>query len=65
MIGTDGIYRVIRYLPSPPDQPSDYEIYDAGPMSPAMIKAFLDTRPWSQAREDQFRGVDGRRIPQE
>jgi hypothetical protein len=65
MICTDGVYRVIRYLPGPTDQPSDYEIYDAKPMSPEMIKAYLDTRPWSQETEDQFRGADGRTIPQE
>jgi hypothetical protein len=65
MICTDGVYRVLHYLPTPPDQPSDYEIYDAKPMSPEMIKAFLDTQPWSQAKEDRFRGADGRTVPQE
>jgi hypothetical protein len=65
MICTDGVCRVIHYLPTPPDQPTDYEIYDAKPMSPEMIKAFLDTRPWNQEKEDSFRGADGRKIPQE
>ncbi|KAH9875221.1 hypothetical protein J1614_004712, partial [Plenodomus biglobosus] len=65
LICTDGVYRVLHYLPTPPNQPTDYEIYDAKPMSPEMIKAYLDTRPWSQEREDRFRGADGRRIPQE
>jgi hypothetical protein len=65
MVCTDGVYRIVHYLPGPSDQPTDYEIYDAKPMSPEMIKAYLDTRPWSQAREDQFRGADGRTIPQE
>jgi hypothetical protein len=65
MICTDGVYRVLHYLPTPPDQPTRYEIYDAKPMSPEMIKAYLDTLPWSQAKEDQFRGADGRTIPQE
>jgi hypothetical protein len=65
MICTDGVYRVTRYLPGPTDQPSDYEIYDAKPMSPEMIKAYLDTRPWSQETEDQFRGADGRTVLQE
>ena len=65
MICTDGVYRVLHYLPTPPDLPTDYEIYDAKPMSPAMIKAYLDTRRWSQATEDRFRGADGRTIPQE
>jgi hypothetical protein len=63
--GTDGVYRVLHYLPTPPDQPTDYEIYDAKPMSPEMIKAYLDTRPWSQETEDRFRGADGRTVPQE
>jgi hypothetical protein len=65
MICTDGVCRVLHYLPTPPDLPTDYEIYDAKPMSPAMIKAYLDTRRWSQATEDRFRGADGRTIPQE
>jgi hypothetical protein len=65
MMCTDGVYRVLHYLPTPPDQPTIYEIYDAKPMSPEMIKAYLDTLPWSQAKEDQFRGADGRTIPQE
>jgi len=63
-ICTDGVYRVLHYMPTPPDQPTDYEIYDAKPMSPEMIKAYLDTLPWSQAREDRFRGADGRTIQQ-
>ncbi|EAT78043.1 hypothetical protein HBH56_203050 [Parastagonospora nodorum] len=65
MVCTDGVYRVLHYLPTPPDLPTDYEIYDAKPMSPSMIKAYLDTRRWSQATEDRFRGADGRTIPQE
>jgi hypothetical protein len=63
MICTDGVYRILHYLPTPPDQSTDYEIYDAKPMSPEMIKAYLDTLPWSQAKEDRFRGADGRTIP--
>jgi hypothetical protein len=65
LISTDGVYRVLRYLPTPSDQPTEYEIYDAKPMSPEMIKAYLDRKRWSQATEDKFRGVDGRTIPQE
>ncbi|KAH6883218.1 hypothetical protein BKA58DRAFT_417027 [Alternaria rosae] len=64
-IGTDGVYREIHYLPGPPDQISDYEIYDAKPMSPEMIKAWLDTRPWKQETEDKYRDADGRTVPQE
>lgn len=65
MLCADGVMRIVHYLPSPPDQPTDYEIYDAKPMSPEMIKAYLDTRPWRQETEDRFRGVDGRKVPQE
>jgi hypothetical protein len=65
LISADGVYRVLHYLPTPPDQPTDYEIYDAKPMSPEMIKAYLDRKRWSQATEDKFRGADGRTIPQE
>ena len=65
IVCTDGVYRILHYLPTLPNLPTDYEIYDAKPMSPAMIKAYLDTRRWSQATEDQFRGADGRTIPQE
>ncbi|KAI4962312.1 hypothetical protein J4E86_001344 [Alternaria arbusti] len=64
-IGTDGVYREIHYLPGPPDQISDYEIYDAAPMTPEMIKAWLDTKPWKQETEDKYRGADGRTVPQE
>jgi hypothetical protein len=65
LISPDGVYRVLHYLPTPPDQPTEYEIYDAKPMSPEMIKAYLDRKRWSQATEDKFRGADGRTIPQE
>jgi hypothetical protein len=65
LISADGVYRVLHYLPTPPDQPTEYEIYDAKPMSPEMIKAYLDRKRWSQATEDKFRGADGRTIPEE
>ncbi|KAH7401451.1 hypothetical protein BKA66DRAFT_103847 [Pyrenochaeta sp. MPI-SDFR-AT-0127] len=64
-LGTDGVWRVLQWLPTPPDQPTGIEVYDAKPMSPELIKFYLDRRPWSQATEDQFRGVDGRAVPQE
>jgi hypothetical protein len=64
LISPDGIYRVLHYFPTPPDQPTEYEIYDAKPMSPGMIKAYLDRKRWSQATEDKFRGADGRTISQ-
>jgi hypothetical protein len=65
MLGSDGVWRNIQWLPTPPDQPSEVEVYDAKPMSPELIKLYLDTRPWRQEVEDRFRGVDGREVPEE
>jgi hypothetical protein len=64
-VGKDGVYRVLHYLPTPPDQVTEIEIYDAKPMSPEMIKAYLDMSPWRQEVEDRFRGVDGRTVSEE
>lgn len=64
-LGSDGVWRVLQWLPTPPDQPTGIKVYDAKPMSPEMIKVHLDTQPWSKAVEDRFRGVDGRAVPQE
>jgi hypothetical protein len=64
-VGKDGVYRVLRYLPTAPEQTTEIEIYDAKPMSPEMIKAYLDMSPWRQEVEDRFRGVDGRAVPEE
>ncbi|KAF1846459.1 uncharacterized protein K460DRAFT_377655 [Cucurbitaria berberidis CBS 394.84] len=64
-LGSDGVYRVLQWLPTPPDQPTGIKVYDAKPMSPEIIKAFLDRQAWSQVVEDRFRGVDGRTVPQE
>jgi hypothetical protein len=63
-LGSDGVLRVLQWLPTPPDQPTGIEVYDAKPMSPELIKAYLDRQPWSQEKEDRFRGVDGREVPQ-
>lgn len=65
MMCRDGVMRVIRYLPGPPDQITQTEIFDAKPMSPELIKSWLDRGPWSQEKEDRFRGVDGRMVPPE
>ena len=65
MLGSDGVWRVLQYLPGPPDEPTGVQVYDAKPMSPELIKKYLDTRPWRQELEDRFRGVDGRTVPQE
>lgn len=65
MLGSDGVWRVLQYLPGPPDEPTGIQVYDAKPMSPELIKKYLDTRLWRQELEDRFRGVDGRTVPQE
>ncbi|KAJ4369924.1 hypothetical protein N0V83_005688 [Neocucurbitaria cava] len=64
-LGKDGVLRNLCFLPTPPDQPTGITVYDAKPMSPELIKAYLDRQPWSQATEDRFRGVDGRLVAQE
>lgn len=64
-IGCDGICRTIRWVPGPDDEPTGMEVYDAQPMSPLLLKEYLDRHDWSQANEDRFRGVDGRSTPKE
>jgi len=64
-IGCDGICRTLRWVPGPDDEPTGIEVYDAQPMSPFLLKAYLDRHDWSQATEDRFRGVDGRNTPKE
>jgi hypothetical protein len=61
----DGVFRILIYSPTPPDQPTGIAVYDALPLSPFYIKAYLDRHEWSQKKEDTFRGVDGRRVPRE
>jgi hypothetical protein len=58
-LGPDGVIRILHYLPTPDDEESQIEVYDALPLSPAQIKIYLDRKPWSQATEDRYRGVDG------
>jgi hypothetical protein len=41
------------------------EVYNAQPMSPEVLKEYLDRREWSQKTEDIFRGVDGRNTPKQ
>ncbi|KAI4709075.1 hypothetical protein J4E89_006477 [Alternaria sp. Ai002NY15] len=52
-------------VPAPDDEPNGIEVYDAQPMSPFLLKAYLDRHDWSKATEDRFRGVDGRNTPKE
>jgi hypothetical protein len=61
----DGVFRILTWLSTPPDLPTGIAVYDGLPMSPDLIKAYLDRKPWNQETEDRFRGVDGRRVPQE
>lgn len=53
-IGADGVLRIY--------QSDTYEIIDAARLSTAQIKQYLDRSPFNQAREDKFRGVDGRGV---
>jgi hypothetical protein len=64
-VGRDGICRIIRWVPGPDDEPTAMEVYDAQPMSPEVLKEYLDRREWSQKTEDIFRGVDGRNTPKQ
>jgi hypothetical protein len=63
-LGSDGVFRILTYLPSPPDEPTPIAVYDGVPLSPPQIKAYLDRQPWSRELEELFRGVDGRTVPQ-
>jgi hypothetical protein len=38
----DGVFRILAWLPTPPDQPTGISVYDALPLSPFYIKAYLD-----------------------
>jgi hypothetical protein len=62
---SDGVFRILTWQPTPPDLPTGIAMYDGLPMSPDLIKAYLDRKPWNQETEDRFRGVDGRTVPQE
>ncbi|EUC35222.1 hypothetical protein COCVIDRAFT_54003, partial [Bipolaris victoriae FI3] len=62
----DGVLRILYFLPAPLDEPTPIAVYDAKPLSPELLKAYLDYRmEWSQEVEDRFRGVDGTSVPQE
>jgi hypothetical protein len=49
---------VMRSFGGPPER----IVIDAVGLSPAQIKQRLDLFPWSQEKEDLFRGVDGRKV---
>jgi hypothetical protein len=62
----DGVLRTLYFLPAPLDEPTPIAVYDAKPLSPELLKAYLDCKmDWSQEVEDRFRGVDGTSVPQE
>jgi hypothetical protein len=62
----DGVLRVLYFLPAPLDEPTPIAVYDAKPLSPELLKAYLDYyMTWSQEAEDLFRGIDGTSVPQE
>lgn len=50
-LGADGVVRVWHF--------DTWEVIDAVGLSPEQIKEWLDRRPFDQAVEDKFRGVDG------
>lgn len=41
------------------------DVVDADALSPRLIKAHLDRMPFSQATKDEYRRVDGTRVPRE
>ncbi|KAG9186381.1 hypothetical protein G6011_02937 [Alternaria panax] len=45
MICKGGVMRMIRHVPRSPNQETDIEIFDAKPMSPELIKSWLDREP--------------------
>jgi len=56
-LGADGVLRIWHS--------DSFEVIDAVRLSPAQIKDFLDRLPFDQAKEDKFRGVDGRGVSDE
>ena len=54
-LGADGVLRNYYSV----YHPKSFEVIDAARLSTAQIKQFLDRRPFDQAKEDHFRGVDG------
>ncbi|KAF2843910.1 hypothetical protein T440DRAFT_437050 [Plenodomus tracheiphilus IPT5] len=62
----NGVLRILYFLPAPLDEPTSIAGYNAKPLSPELLKAYLDYKmEWSQEVEDRFRGVDGTSVPQE
>jgi hypothetical protein len=60
-LGADGVLRVYYSI----YHPKAFEVIDAAGLSTAQIKQYLDRRPFNQATEDKFRGVDGRGVSNE
>jgi hypothetical protein len=56
-LGADGVLRIWHS--------DSFELLDAARLSPAQIKDYLDRLPFVQAKEDKFRGVDGRGVSDE
>jgi hypothetical protein len=56
-LGADGVMRVWHF--------DDWVVIDAVGLSSAQIKEYLERRPFDQATEDKFRGVDGRGVSKE
>jgi len=56
-LGADGVLRVYHF--------DSFEVIDAARLSTVQIKQFLDRLPFDQAKEDKFRGVDGRGVSDE
>ena len=61
MLGADGVLRVYYSI----YHPKAFEVIDAARLSTAQIKQYLDRHPFDQAKEDKFRGVDGRGVSDE
>jgi hypothetical protein len=56
-MGADGVLRIWHS--------DSFEVIDAIRLSTAQIKDYLDRLPFDQAREDEFRGVDGHGVSAE
>jgi hypothetical protein len=56
-MGTDGVLRIWHS--------DSFEVIDAVRLSTAQIKNYLDRLPFNQDKENKFRGVDGRGVPDE
>jgi hypothetical protein len=56
-LGADGVVRMWHF--------DAWEVIDGVGLSPAQIKEWLERRPFDQAKEDKFRGVDGRVVSKE